>query len=439
MGKMKTVGVLGLVAAVALLMVVVTPSIAQANGVGPNVAVHGHLVTKITIEEPGEGRPTEPPTREVRSSQHTDTLGASLAAGAHLWAVIIGISDYAGTVNDLRYADDDAAEVRAVLMERYGYPADHIIMLLGDKDRRNYAFPSRLATRTNILAAINEIKGQESEGDEVVFYFSGHGGCSDIDIDSDGEVIDEGIYVQDGQFIWDGELKDEFSSFDTSRIVFGFDSCLSGGMTDLEATGRIVAMASTEAGYSYELGGRIKNGEFTYWFIDDGMYDGSADYVDSLAGRADVTVEEAWDWANANCVYDTPTLSDLFTNDLLLGYYGAAPPPPTENMHVASITFSSKIAGPNLFLYTMVKVVDDATELGVSGATVEMTLAGSTGSWSFAGNTNGSGEVKFTLIKASLGGYTATVTSVTHPDYVCGGLPFSVSCTLNPDGTITTP
>jgi hypothetical protein len=436
---MKRIGVLGLVVAVALLMSAVAPALAQAHGAGPNTTGHGHLVAKITIEEPGKGPPTESPAHQVRSFQRTGTLGDPLVANAQLWAIIIGISDYVGTANDLRYADDDAAEVRAALIERYGYPADHIIMLLGDKDRLNYAFPSRLATRANILAAISEIAGQEIAGDEVVFYFSGHGGYSDVDVDGDGETIDEGIYVQDGQFIWDGELKAAFSAasgFDTSRIVFGFDSCMAGGMTDLAASGRIVAMASTETGYSYELGGRFRNGEFSYWVVDDGMYDGRADYVDSLPGRADVTVEEAWHWANANCVYDTPTIDDEFTNDLLLGYYGAGLPPPTGSMHIASITFSSKVAGSNLFLYTTVKVVDDATNLGVSGATVEMTLVGLGGSRSFAGNTNSAGEVKFTLVKASPEGYMATVISVTHPDYVCGGLPVSRSCTLNPDGTI---
>jgi hypothetical protein len=438
---MKRIGVIGLVVAIVLLMGAATPVIAQANGVGPNVTGHGHLVAKITIEEPGKGPPAHSLPHQVSSFQHTGALGNSLVSEAQLWAIIIGISDYVGGANDLRYADDDAAEVRNVLIERYGYPADHIIMLLGDKDRSNYNFLSRLATRDKILAAISEIADKEKAGDEVVFYFSGHGGYSDADVDGDGEIIDEGIYVQDGRFIWDGELRDAFSSFNTSRIVFGFDSCMAGGMTDLAASGRIVAMASTETGYSYELGGRIRSGEFTYWFANDGMYDGRADYVDNVLGRADVTVEEAWDWANANCVYDTPTIDDKFTDDLLLGYYGAAPPPPPPtggNMHVDSITFSSKSAGPNLFLYTTVKVVDDATGLGVTGSTVEMTLVRTGGSsWSFAGSTDGNGEVKFALAKAATGVYTATVENGTYPNYNCSGLPFSGSCTLNSNGTIT--
>lgn len=31
----------------------------------------------------------------------------------------------------------------------------------------------------------------------------------------------------------------------------------------------------------------------------------------------DVVVEEAFDYAKANCIYQTPTINDSFTNDLL--------------------------------------------------------------------------------------------------------------------------
>jgi len=40
---------------------------------------------------------------------------------------------------------------------------------------------------------------------------------------------------------------------------------------------------------------------------------------DTIKGEPEqVTVEEAFDYAEANCVYDKPTVGDFFENDLLL-------------------------------------------------------------------------------------------------------------------------
>jgi len=338
---MKRIGVLGLVLAVSLLMSVVAPTLAK-----PNTPTHAHIVHKITIEEPTKGPPMPPPPGEKAPGMATGDLGTSLASGAQLWAIIIGISDYAGTVNDLRYSDDDALEVRATLLERYGYPAGHIKLLMGERETGRHSDISQLATRDNIKAAIDYIKNREVDGDEVVFYYSGHG--------AEGGGM-QGIVPWEATLasvIWDTDLASWFSDFNTSRIVLGFDSCMAGGMSpELEAPGRILAMASTETGLSYELGGRIKNGEFTYWFVDDGMYDGRADYYDHDANpaTADVTVEEAWDHANANCVYDTPTNADLFTDDFLMGYYG---PPTLVSITVTPETATIPVGGTQQFTAT---------------------------------------------------------------------------------------
>ena len=44
---------------------------------------------------------------------------------------------------------------------------------------------------------------------------------------------------------------------------------------------------------------------------------GLADTHDSIPKVPDVTIEEAFDYANANCKSQTPTVADGFTNDLL--------------------------------------------------------------------------------------------------------------------------
>jgi hypothetical protein len=51
--------------------------------------------------------------------------------------------------------------------------------------------------------------------------------------------------------------------------------------------------------------------------IDKGIVEGSADKYDSINGRSDTTIEEAWDYAKLNCRSDSITLSDSFEKDLL--------------------------------------------------------------------------------------------------------------------------
>jgi hypothetical protein len=117
--------------------------------------------------------------------------------------------------------------------------------------------------------------------------------------------------------VWDGQLRDWFAGFNTSRIIFIFDSCLAGGMTDLQAPGRIINMACSESGLSYE-DDSWQNGQFTYFFVDQGMLAGKADKYDNIREVADVTIEEAFDYGKANCQVQKPTISDSFDDDLLL-------------------------------------------------------------------------------------------------------------------------
>ena len=116
---------------------------------------------------------------------------------------------------------------------------------------------------------------------------------------------------------------------------------------------------------------------------------------------------------------------------------------PTNIMYVESIDFSSKVAGPNKFLYTTVKVVDGSNPLESVG--VEMTLDWDQGndgiidgSWNFAGDTGTDGTVKFTLSKAPSGDYTANVTNLTFTDYIWLDTmgETSASCELQNDGTV---
>lgn len=284
-------------------MSAVLPALAYAgNNSG---ASDVEITPKITIKGPkGRGKPAAPAA--------TGVLGVSPPPSERRWAVVIGISDYAGTENDIQYADDDALDMLEALTGVYSYKRENIRLLISDYVVNN-------ATRDDILGAINWLRASEIAGDEVVFFYSGHG-TRGLKADADRETIDEGIVPWEcaaGAVIWDGDLTLMFSDFDTTRIIFIFDSCYAGGMTDLKASGRVIAMASTESGVAYESS-TLENGVFTYYFVDEGMLQRLADTTpkDGL-----ITVEEAFDYAKANVVAvvpQTPTISDSFDDDLLL-------------------------------------------------------------------------------------------------------------------------
>lgn len=265
------------------------------------------LVKKLTIHgKPGGGGGGKPVKQAA-----TGVLGEQLGTGADKYAIIVGISDYPGTINDLEYCDDDADDMYDALTTLYGYSPSNIRLLV-----------NMGASFDAIHNAVNDIKSQEAAGDEVVFFFSGHGTRGVAD-GGDRVKMDEAIVSHDGSSsgsliaIWDGQLKDWFAGFDTSRIIFIFDSCLAGGMTDLQAPGRIINMACSENGLSYE-DDSWGNGQFTYYFVDQGISWSKADTYDNIAGVADVTIEEAFDYARANWRMQKPAISDSFDKGLLL-------------------------------------------------------------------------------------------------------------------------
>ena len=276
----------------------------------------------LTKAQTPKGKPADLPKKPSKDEEPTDYATGIVGDEVlgNRYAIIIGISDYPGTANDLNYTDDDALAMRDVLVKEYNFVDQNIYLLTdGDVAINNSDVVDEDPTAQNIYDAVNEVKGLAlSADDEVVFFFSGHGGKGKAD-DGDSETIDESIISHDGinlVHIWDGELKILFDEYATDRIIFFFDSCVSGGMTDLAGEGRIVNMATQEKRFdtAVELES-LGYGEFTYYFVVEGMGLG---YADTNPRDEYVTVEEAFDYAKANVAIDHPTISDGFTDDLPL-------------------------------------------------------------------------------------------------------------------------
>jgi hypothetical protein len=144
-----------------LVLVLITPAVlAKPDMDKPLPATDVELVKKITVHgKPGGGGGGKPATPAA-----TGTVGANCTGTKY--AIVVGISDYPGTLNDLQYCDDDARDMYDALTTLYGYSnSTGNIHLLLDMN----------ASFTAIWDAINVTKSQAVAGDEVVFFFSGHG------------------------------------------------------------------------------------------------------------------------------------------------------------------------------------------------------------------------------------------------------------------------
>lgn len=271
----------------------------------------------------------------------TGILGKPIPAGGERYAIVIGLANYTGTVNDLcvsaaetadqfpenngdltAYCQDyDSVHMRDALINEYGYKSENIAILRDGS-----------ATKANIIDAMNQIRTKlAGKDDEVVFFFSGHGASGKYYGIKDRETIDEAVYTYDNKFIWDDDLKQWADSLSVYRAVFAFDICLAGGMNDLAGANRVLAMSSgeTQSSWTYSLGGGLIGGETTYseglfshYFIVDGMTNGLADGSNlNLYKDGDAAVEEAFSYAYPIVkIKQTPVLNDKFLNDLLLGY-----------------------------------------------------------------------------------------------------------------------
>lgn len=237
------------IAVVALLVATSVSHVITANA---SAAVKVYNGPKEVYRETGaRGRPSwlPPPPGQV-DEEPTPEPDPSIDK----WAVVIGISDYRGRAYDLQYCDDDAKDMYNYLLAK-GYPQGNIKLLL-DKDAKASA----------IIDAIDWLNFWERPNSEVVFFYSGHGSTYDGYDDGDTEDTDETIVSADLYLILDGQLRHKFSTFSSQKISFTFDTCFSGGMDDLQGSGRVVVAACGETQYSYETSD-LKHGVFTYYYV----------------------------------------------------------------------------------------------------------------------------------------------------------------------------
>ncbi|MBD3229641.1 MAG: hypothetical protein GF329_15780 [Candidatus Lokiarchaeota archaeon] len=167
------------------------------------------------------------------------------------WAVVVGISNYPGQINDLKYCDDDARNIKDFLMN-HNFPENNIKLLIDSQ-----------ATTNNIENAINWVSLNCDENDYFFFFFSGHGDqtVSDIstivpyDFNSNGDMTEN-------------ELSFHFNKINYYRFIALFDSCRSGGLIDsISGENRTIITACDSNEDSVEDLFSLNGGVFTAFFL----------------------------------------------------------------------------------------------------------------------------------------------------------------------------
>ena len=208
-------------------------------------------------------------------------LDKSAAKGSKI-ALVIGISDYSGTSNDLQYCDDDATDWKARL-QKEGYSVTSLL--------------DRSATKSAIQSALATLASKAIAGNEITFVYSGHG--------SSGNIVTTDLY-----YISSSYFKTTFANAKSTKMFFTFDACQIGAMkTALTATGRIIAVASNTTVYSYDGDATMKNGVFTYYQMK-GFDSMGYVYVENDCSYACTQMKS---WGSANGVTVAPSYQDSYS------------------------------------------------------------------------------------------------------------------------------
>ena len=195
------------------------------------------------------------------------------------YALIIGISDYQGTVPDLGFCDEDASDWYHFLHQDLYWDSDNI-RIYGDSHTSNYPKYTGLATEANIRNGLSWLANNADNNDVIAILVSGHGGYDSywgtndrfvcmVDIDT---LPASAPTSNDGR-LYGYEIADYLKYDDVGKIFVFMDVCHSGGigednlMTMYNYYNVYCATACNRFGNAYD-NPAYQNGVFTYKFLE---------------------------------------------------------------------------------------------------------------------------------------------------------------------------
>jgi hypothetical protein len=157
------------------------------------------------------------------------------------------------------------------------------------------------ATADNITAGLQWLIDQAQPGDEVAFFYSGHG----AKYAGNSCIISADLY-----YVTDGYVMSYFNSADCSKKLVTMDACVLGGFHSETESGTFMATASNRKD-SYDAPD-LKHGAWTYYWLD-GVEDVGLIYAEDAAPYAE---DGMGAWASQYNIRVDPKHSDKYTGQM---------------------------------------------------------------------------------------------------------------------------
>ncbi len=188
-----------------------------------------------------------------------------------VFAVMVGISDYPGTGNDLPLTAEDARKLQQALQRQGTLAAESVILTDGQ------------ATRANVRQAFQRVAAAAGPNDLFLFFYSGHGNqvrgtVSTTEPDGKNETIE----MVDGA-ITDDELNTMFQQVRSSTSLLILDSCFSGGFArNVVSRPGVMGLFSSEEDLTSSVAEKFQAGGFLSHFIQTGFAGGADENRDGV-------------------------------------------------------------------------------------------------------------------------------------------------------------
>ena len=283
-------------AAVAALTIAILPGalqlVPQTSGVHrarPNAlasvdASEPAAASEVALAPPTTAAPAPPPppptevaitppvelTGEVAPAVPVPALFEQARGGPQgsVFALVVGINDYAGTEYDLGAAVADANTVNEALA-KFGVPAGNRVVL---RDAQ--------ARRPQLVAAVKALVQRAGPGSTIVFAYSGH--VRKLDADT------EAIVTPEGGVLTDQQLASLLAPSRAANMWLLLATCYAGGFTELLGPGRILTGAAGANSLAYESPA-LHGSYLIHHMVREGW----------LQGKAGPSVQEAFAYADA--------------------------------------------------------------------------------------------------------------------------------------------